>query len=364
MIFRIIIGLMVGIVFLPGCPRILPPLTYEPGYRIRLAQILIPENRNAIKAAEMLTHYFNRERLRLWGYRSLDLYKHLREGERTKPVKFLLKARELISAGRKSYRRLKLEQAIEQLEKSVRLFKKSISVMSGIGELAVAKLWLGAALKLNGSKQANLYFRNVALVAPKIGIERFRFPPDIERIFRDEIRMVSRSPSGSLAVTSPQKAVRVYLDGRFMGVTPIILENLKVGNHFLRMTKYGYYQAGRIIMVKPREITAKVVLRKVPFFKKYNLMLQQVLRELKADGPGKAIQGFARWLDADQLIITLVSSEDKEVAVESHLFDQPTRTRRAVKKMVMRLPEMAEKVRIHLRGLLALSRAKLPRKGP
>ena len=54
---------------------------------------------------------------------------------------------------------------------------------------------------------------------------------------------------GGLSVKSDPAAATVYLDGELVGLTPVTLERLSVGEHRLRLVKEGYLENSRVISI-------------------------------------------------------------------------------------------------------------------
>ena len=55
--------------------------------------------------------------------------------------------------------------------------------------------------------------------------------------------------TGALAVASDPSRAAVYVDGRFVGRTPLKVERLPAGNHRVRLVKDGYLENGRVVTV-------------------------------------------------------------------------------------------------------------------
>jgi hypothetical protein len=47
-------------------------------------------------------------------------------------------------------------------------------------------------------------------------------------------------PSGSLAVDSLPPGARVFLDGRLVGTTPVVVDRITPGSHVVRLERTGY----------------------------------------------------------------------------------------------------------------------------
>lgn len=61
--------------------------------------------------------------------------------------------------------------------------------------------------------------------------------------------------TGSIKVSSNPSGASVYLDGAFKGTTPIILSNVPVGSHTIKLTKSGYNDASKTVSVSVGKTT-------------------------------------------------------------------------------------------------------------
>ena len=56
---------------------------------------------------------------------------------------------------------------------------------------------------------------------------------------------------GGLAVSSDPGGATVYVDGQFVGQTPLTLQRLQAGDHRVRIVKDGYLENARVVTVSP-----------------------------------------------------------------------------------------------------------------
>jgi hypothetical protein len=56
---------------------------------------------------------------------------------------------------------------------------------------------------------------------------------------------------GALAVSSDPGGATVYVDGQFVGQTPLTLQRLQAGDHRVRLVKDGYLENARVVTVAP-----------------------------------------------------------------------------------------------------------------
>jgi len=61
---------------------------------------------------------------------------------------------------------------------------------------------------------------------------------------------------GSIRVTSSPSNAEVYLDGSYQGITPLLISNVEVGKHTVKVTKKDYYDYGETPQVKENVTTS------------------------------------------------------------------------------------------------------------
>lgn len=60
---------------------------------------------------------------------------------------------------------------------------------------------------------------------------------------------------GKIKATSTPTNAKVYLDGRYRGTTPLLISNVKVGEHDIKFTKKDYYDRSKTVQVKENYTT-------------------------------------------------------------------------------------------------------------
>src|SRR2546422_824427 len=61
------------------------------------------------------------------------------------------------------------------------------------------------------------------------------------------------SQVGGLSIGTDPDGASVYLDGKFVGQTPLMLKSVAVGDHRVRIVKSGYLENLQIVGVRARE---------------------------------------------------------------------------------------------------------------
>jgi len=73
---------------------------------------------------------------------------------------------------------------------------------------------------------------------------------------RIEVEILSAIPvAGQVSISSSPSGARVYLDGNYKGTTPLILKDVSVGSHTIKLSKKYYYDFEKKITVSAGETT-------------------------------------------------------------------------------------------------------------
>ncbi len=94
---------------------------------------------------------------------------------------------------------------------------------------------------------------------------------------------VIQGATGNINIQSEPKGAEVYLDGSFMGNTPLALKDIDAGEHVIKVTKAGYVDAETTITLNPKENrNVKIVLEETPETREKRLKYQSALDRYEA----------------------------------------------------------------------------------
>ncbi len=147
---------------------------------------------------------------------------------------FLGPARDLLEEGRVLYERADPDQAIPVLEEAVAEFNDTMAYTTENRSLIESLLTLGFAYMVVGEEErARSAFSRVAQLDPGRELDPVNYAPRIVDFYSQVRGEVLQRGSGSLEVLSPQPGAEVFIDGRKVGNTPMVVPDLPVGRHFL-----------------------------------------------------------------------------------------------------------------------------------
>ncbi|MCS6915542.1 MAG: PEGA domain-containing protein [Myxococcales bacterium] len=144
-------------------------------------------------------------------------------------------------------------------------------------ELADAMMALAVAHALRGNRRAS----NATLVRlltwrSDYPFDPERHPPQLAAPLEEARRAVSRLARGALRIETDPPGAQAFVDGTYVGVTPLEVSDLLVGEHYLTFRKLGFRKGVRVAQVSAR--SRQVVQARLQPLDKYLLVKQTMDR--------------------------------------------------------------------------------------
>ena len=279
---------------------------------------------------------------------------------RTREEVTIQRARAAMRDGRSAYKSFALDSAIARLGQAVSLYKKTGPLLGDLREFQDALALLGASLVLQGSAdEAASIFLELLTIDPSH--ELTDFPPTVVRVFEKAVRQLERSAPGGIEIFSTPPYAAVYLDGQFEGVTPLSLNRVLPGTHYLRLEKLSYTMYGSPInIVSKRGLTSQTRLISLRNGAALRDLAARAASEVENPDMGSQSRALARELKADTIIFVAVTQSGHDASFVGVVYDtlvgKRLTTERAVlsvspearfikelRKYVQRLVEVAER---------------------
>lgn len=303
--------------------------------RFATATFAVPRDPSGQKAAAAVgalirSRIAAHERLRL-----IEPGRILSGDPRTREEEMLDRARAALADGRRAYDALSLDDAIARLGQAVNLYQQAGPLMADLGEFKTALAYLGAALTLRGSAdegQSTFY----ELLTIDASYTLAGFPPAVNKVFDGAVDRLNESTTGNVEIYSTPPHAAVFIDGRFRGVTPLTVDAMTAGTHYLRLEKNGYVVFGGPLDISPKQrITSQTRLRDIKRGPELRDLLSRAVPEINADGMGGHLRSLSRLLLADTLIVVGVSQSGKDASLTGAVFDGHSATRLATERAVL-----------------------------
>lgn len=326
-----------GITLRIGTPILLALLTPASALGGELqgtAVFAVAKDPSGQKAAAIADALLRSKVIKTPGLRLIEPARALSGDPRTREEETLERARTALADGRRAYDALKLDDAIARLGQAVNLYQQTGPLLGDLQELETTLAYLGAALTLRGSAdEGQSTFVELLTINQSYQLERF--PPAVQKTFEAASQKVERAPTGAVEVYSTPPYAAVYLDGRFEGVTPLVLTDVIGGNHYLRIEKLGYVVHGAPLEVSANQrITSQTRLRSLKRGVELRDVTARCAEELGQEGMGGSLRTLARMLVADTVLFVSVTQSGTEASFVGAVFDASTGTRLATERAV------------------------------
>lgn len=253
------------------------------------------------------------------------------------------RARAALQDGLRAWEKLALDEAIARLGQAMTLFRETGPLLGDLSELKTTVEHLAASLVLRGSAaEAESLFLELLTLDP--GHELEGFPPSVETVFNRAATRLDATPSGAIELFSSPPQAAVFLDGRFEGVTPLVLEDIVAGAHYLRLEKLGFVLHGATLKVTAkRTSTVQTRLRSLGRGAELRDLAARAEREARAGAPGPAgpdamgghARELSRLLEADTLLLVACTQSGRDATFITTVFDSPSGTRTAIERTVL-----------------------------
>lgn len=226
-----------------------------------------------------------------------------------------------------------------------------------VSKRSIAAVQLGQALAYYQSRLRGPAHR--ALMAlltwrPRVRVNLKAFPRGFRTLFARVRREVKRLPRSTFVLRSRPPGVKAYLDGHHLGKTPVEIDGVPIGTHYLTLKKHGYFR-----------LTARVEVPKPPAKGEYEFALKQNEKSLLLDQAlrrtwpsyGKprasaAMLDIKTLLGLDQVVLVRPSPPgDDGIRLDACLYD--LRTGNRLKRLSGTLPAPNLEAKTFARSLYA-----------
>jgi hypothetical protein len=254
--------------------------------------------------------------------------------------------------GKQLYEKLEVDRAIESLSRAVRGYREGIAALRDNRYLLASHLYLGMALVIRGRiPEGREYIRQMIILNPtrdKSELPPKEFPPKIVSLHKILTQNIVQGPAGTVSVRSVPSGASVYFDGVEQYPTPVDIQNVPAGEHFVSLERTGFRPYATRLEVKPGVATVDTGLeawrplspqkfgaRNDPEEISYLTELGEVL------GAKVLVLGEAQAVSEDQLTLTaqLYDTRSKEFSKIERMDTPKGKIRSASEKLARALVE-------------------------
>ena len=281
--------------------------------------------------AAALTGHFVRDLLgKDERYEVVDLNKSLGNQDRDRALKAFQSAEEMVQKGHDAYDALELDAAVEYLSNTLKQYERFAAYVNDFRKVSEALMLLGATHILRGEeKLGNRRLEQALNVFPQMEPDPRIFNPAMRGQFQETVSRMSTRPPGTLSVTSNPSYAEAYVDGKFVGVTPLAVERVSEGRHYVRLERDGYRSWGKVVEVTGRTETAEsAVLKATAHFDDFDNLVEAAVKRVVAPKEGSSggpsndsIDQLGVLTTADHIFLAQVRLDGERVQVWANQYD-------------------------------------------
>lgn len=280
------------------------------------------------KAAGAVEHFAKEFLVSEKNYSAVDLDESLGNPDVGRAKQALKNARELVAGCRADFESLDLDGAANACGNALKQFEKFASQVSDTKLVAEALMLLGAAYVLRDEeKQGIKKLQQAFAMMPDIEPDPSVFNPSMRQTFNKSVEQLQKRPLSALVVDSKPDHAMVYLDNRFVGVTPLTVEKVMEGKHLLRVVKAGYRSWGKMIELNGgNEAAETATLKPAGSLEEYKALMGALSSIFMGDQePSSIVQTALKQmgglLNAETLLLSQVRLDGERVQVMARFFD-------------------------------------------
>lgn len=227
------------------------------------------------------------------------------------------------------------EDAERKLRATVKEFTRAASALKACGHLCDAVAMYAAVLQARGDvEESKIAILDLQALGPTFELDRKKYPQEFISLRATVATSRNAQLRGNVNLKTKPNGARVYLDGEFMGYTPIKLETLAIGKHILRVERPGFKKWGTVVEVSPEETPITQELTATPGYKAYDSVLDKLAGEALKEKGGATMASLGKTLGVDRALVGVLKEINDSGGSELvlGLYDLKNGNRLAVKR--------------------------------
>lgn len=217
-------------------------------------------------------------------------------------------------------------EAAEHSARAVAAFETNLSAVRRAALFDAYMLDALAHCRMDERRRCIQGFERVLTFRESAEYDSTRYPVNFAQLFEETRSRVTAGPRSSLRVTTNPEGAEVFVDGASYGASPVVVDNLLAGDHYVTVKAVGYEKLVARATVRARETeAASLLLQPIARALLLERDLARIPSELGEERAGPVISGLSGYLFAAQIVLGLVSeSPNGELDVGLYLYDLRT----------------------------------------
>jgi hypothetical protein len=298
--------------------------------RIPIAVFAVPADADSLDAAALIEQAMEENVGAYRGFRLVPAESVLDRAAWDRVEKARTEARVNLAKGRTLYENLDLGEAVKRLSAARQSHERHMLFGGAQKDHMDALAYLGASHILQGSESAGTeVFRRMVLLNPSASLDTHVFPPKIIERFEAVRKDLRATPRCVITAEANIPGARVFVDGRFRGATPVRVEEIFCGEHYLTIRARGCLPHHEMVKVSAGEVAVSVSVQLVPPGQGERVAaLAAALGDAPAgDAIPDALSEIGRLLGVDQAIVAVAKRNGDQISVAASVYDLMGRSR-------------------------------------
>lgn len=226
-----------------------------------------------------------------------------------------------ISEGEFNYENLDFDTSNSLFTKAVRLLEKNSFFVNKRNLYTNALFYLGAmAVLTNKMDLAYNYFKQILTVDSRYKPDSSLFPPQIVEIFNKVAKEVLSASKCVVKFKVEPENAQVYLDGEFIGFSPIDRTGIVCGKHYYYVLAEGYFPSYGIVQITQEKIFVEIseALKATDNFSLIEKIQSSVKQVMNTEEYPDILSILS---DIDQIVIIYVQGSRERPTLKGVLYD-------------------------------------------
>ena len=300
-------------------------LRYDDLKAIRIVPITINQNGRTDQITSYLDYLIeiSFKKLERFEYKDINNWAMMRDNP-TQVVR-INKLRREVARVQALFQNNRMNKVITLAEKLLLHINSDFKYFEDLDEVYVLKAYLAAAEALDDGLGNDDLFKKIAIMDPNYKFNNDIFGNEVIKLYNYALKDVKRIRKGTITITADSVPSKVYIDGKFVGVTPYE-GKYQLGIHYVKVEADGYAPYGKIVKVLPQENPVNVVYDPYTLNRQIN-KLRKALRTSTDKGDKifpKEILNFLKHAPFDQLLLFKTKAVGSIVYITLYVYDVPT----------------------------------------
>lgn len=173
--------------------------------------------------------------------------------KQARAANWIADAARLLKSAHTQFDQLDLDVALRQFSRATKLLDKAMPHVGDIRPLLDSLTMLAAThLFLGQDRKARSALQRLLVLDIDTAPNESVFNPQMMAVFASVVTAVRSGKTTGVEVTVDPPAAAVFFDGRLVGRSPVTVEGVHEGSHYLTAVSSGFETGGRAIEVEPR----------------------------------------------------------------------------------------------------------------